>query len=77
MNDLFTRLGMNCEIHGADFSRSFILSMAAVAVLTIAGVVTLIGSAILNCSQITCFKSGRGYKEQRTSDVDSKPKKDR
>ena len=80
ITDLFAKLGMDCQIHGADFSRSFILSMAAVAVLTVAGVVTLIGSAILSCSQLTgsellSFKSGRECKEKRTDEVDLKSKK--
>ena len=80
ITDLFVKLGMDCQMHGADFSRSFILSMAAVAVLTIAGVVTLIGSTILSCSQPTGaellrFKSGGERKEKRSDEVDSKPKK--
>ena len=80
ITDLFAALGMDCQVHGADFSRSFILSMTAVAVLTIAGVVTLIGSAILSCSQLTAAqllssKPGRGRKEKQTDQVDSKSKK--
>ena len=82
ITDLLAALGMNCDVHGADFSRSFILSMTAVAVLTIAGIVTLIGSAILSCSQlpvtaaqVLSSKSGRGCKGKQIEEVDSKSEK--